>query len=378
MTSFSRLSRALLLAVTLTVAVQSPARAAGGFADMVRYVFVPMRDSTAITVIDSRDDTVAGAVEVGLVPSQIEISGDWARLAAVDGVSSRLAMIDLTSEAGPRMVPLPFVPDRLTISGDGRTLAALALGTGEAAFIDVFDARLRGTASGLGPLTDILLNRDGTLLYAATRGREGLGIVDVAAGRMVAEIPPQHAGMGEIASLSRAPSGRVAYLKPAKAAAIAVADFGEARTAAIEAGEGVDKAYTNATGITLVLPDNHDRSVGFVAASTLKRKATLKGAGGMSAVYSGWFDTVTFIPSTVERKVLVFDQQGLERGDDIVLDGVPGRGTVTPDGRKLYLPLMDADALVVVDAEYRRLGGRIALPGRPVFAVMGRTFGICH
>jgi len=171
----------------------------------------------------------------------------------------------------------------------------------------------------------------------------------------------------------------VAFLRPAKADVITVADLRASRTSAtIEAGAGVARAYTNATGITLVLPDSRSRSVDFLAASTYKRKATLKGAAGMVAVYSGWFDTVTFIPSTAEKAVLVFDQPGLFRGDDIPLGGVPGRGTVTPDGRKLYLPLMESDTLVVVDAENRRLGGTIALPGRPAFAVMGRTFGICH
>ena len=53
-------------------------------------------------------------------------------------------------------------------------------------------------------------------------------------------------------------------------------------------------------------------------------------------------------------------------------------GAVTPDGKKLFLPLADDHSLAVIDAERRRLAGTIPLPGVPSFALMARTFGICH
>lgn len=369
---------ACLLILAAIVLTANPARAGQEFADVMRYVYVPLRDSTTIAVIDSRDDTVAGSLDAGLVVRQLDASGDLTKLVAIDGRTKRVSVIELAS-GGHTLMDLDFVPARLLVSGDGMTAAAWEA-SGTVMFIDLRGARTLRRAQDLPPLRDLLFSADGTVLYVAAEGREALGIVDVASGRLIGEIAAAHPGLGGIANLTRAPSGRVAFAKAAGMSAITAVNLsaGGAGTV-LRTSSGVTKAYTSATGITVILPDSAERTVSFLSASALgKTKAVLKGAAGMTYVYSGWFDTVAFIPSTAERSVLVYDQQALERGDDIVLEGVPGRGTVTPDGRKLYLPLENSDRMAVIDAEYRRQSGIIRLPGTAHTALMARTFGICH
>lgn len=350
------------------------ARAADGFVDGLRYVFVSGQDSTRVAVIDSRDDTLAGSLELGLVPSQLEIAGEQGKLAAVDGASARLALVAVDGgEAG--MVALDFVPTRLLAAG-GRIVAA-APASGWLAVVDVTVGKV--VAQGhVSPFRDLQPAGDGSRLLLAPETGEGLVLVDTSTLAVTAELAPPRPGLGGFSSLSRSPSGRVIYARAAGAPLVLAVDVAGGKMGGeLAVGAGMARAYTNATGITLVLPDSAERSVALVPAS-LRGGVSLPGEAGVTGVYSGWFDTVAFIPSSDSRSVMVVDQPGAYRGDDIVLGARPGRGTVTPDGRKFYLPLVDANRVAVISAETRRLSGYVALPFQPSMALMARTFGICH
>lgn len=364
---FAALSAAILL-------LPMAGHAAGNFTDGLRYVFVSGSDSTRIAVIDSRDDTVVGSVELGLVPSQLEIAGEPSRLAAVDGTSARVALAAVDGGAAT-MVALDFAPIRLMAAG-GRVVAA-APSAGWLAVIDVAAGRVVAQHR-LAAFRDLQPAGDGSRLLLAPETGEGLMLVDTATLAVTAEVAPPRPGLGGFSALSRSPGGRVVYARAATAPLVMAVDLSTAKTAGeVAAGAGMARAYTNATGITLVLPDSAARSVMLMPAS-LKGGVSLSGEAGMTGVYSGWFDTVAFIPSSEARSVIVVDQPGAYRGDDIVLGARPGRGTVTPDGRKFYLPLVDAHRVAVISAETRRLTGYVALPFQPEMALMARTFGICH
>lgn len=368
----SRRLFAALLAGTLLLPVAG--YAAGGFADGLRYVFVSGQDSTRVAVIDSRDDSLAGSLDLGLVPSQLEIAGEPAWLAAVDGVGTRLALVPVDGGAAT-LVALDFVPTRLLAAG-GRIVAA-APSAGWLAVVDVAAGKVV-VQGRLAPFRDLQPAGDGSRLLLAPETGERLVLLDAATLAVTAEVAPPRAGLGGFSALSRSPSGRVVYARAATAPLVLAVDVAGGKTAGeIAANPGMARAYTNATGITLVLPDSAGRSVTLVPAS-LKGGVSLPGEAGMTGVYSGWFDTVAFIPSSEARSVMVVDQPGAYRGDDIVLGARPGRGTVTPDGRKLYLPLVDANRVAVISAETRRLTGYVALPFQPSMALMARTFGICH
>ncbi|MGE5517469.1 MAG: YncE family protein [Bacteroidota bacterium] len=361
-----------VFAVALLVPVLG--HAAEGFADGLRYVFVAAQDSRQVSVIDSRSDSVAGSLDMGLVPSQLEVAGEPGRLVAVDGASARVAVVPL--QGGEAMtVPLEFVPTRLAVAG-GRIVAS-APASGRLAVIDVVTGRLTG--QGRAPVfRDFQPVGDGDRVILAPETGDGLLLYDLTAMGVAAEVAAPRPGLGGFSALARSPNGRLIYARAAAQPVVAVVDVRGAKVVGeVPVGAGTARAYTNATGITLVLPDSAARSVTLLP-SSLKGATALRGEAGMTGVYSGWFDTVAFIPSAATRSVVVVDQQGGYRGDDIALSGNPGRGTVTPDGRKLYLPLTDGNTVAVIDAEHRRLAGTVTLPGRPTMALMGRTFGICH
>lgn len=365
------------LLISLTGGVWQ-AMAADSFGDGLRYVFVMLHDSSQIAAIDSRDDSVAGMVDVGLIPTELETTGDLRRLAAIDGRSPRVSITSLDG-GKPTMVGLDFIPTRLMVAGtDSERVVAASPAQGRLALIDVASASVRGQWAAFAPFNDLLTTPEGDKVLLAPRDGEAVTIFDMTRGQPAGEIAPPVDGLGGFQAFSRSPGGRVVYARAAARPMVAALDLRYSRPdGLVEVGDGVAKAYTNAIGITVILPDNVRRKVALLPAS-LKGGRTVAGEAGMNGVYSGWFDTVSFIPSTATRKAIVIDQQAGERVDDIDLGGVPGRGTVTPDGRKLYLPLIDANAVAVIDAEKRTLVRTIPLSATPSIALMAKTFGICH
>lgn len=365
-----------LFAVLLFVALLAPVagRAAGGFADGVRYVFVTGQDTSRVAVIDSRDDRLAGSFDLGLMPSQVEMAGDPARLVAVDGNSARLALVSVDSGT-LTMVPLDFVPSRLVVGGERAVVADPAAGV--VAVVEVLSGRVVRQGRTL-PFRDLQPVGNGSRLLLAPEVGENLLVLDLATLTVAAEVAPPRPGLGGFSSLARSPGDRMIYARAAAAPVVLAVDAIAGKVAGeTPASAGIARAYTNAMGIVVLLPDSAARSVTLMP-SSLKGGVSLAGEAGMAGVYSGWFDTVAFIPSTATGSVVVVDQQGRFRGDDIILGARPGRGTVTADGRKLYLPLLDANRVAVISAETRRLAGYVQLPFQPAVAVMARTFGLCH
>lgn len=362
-----------LAGLAALLGVVAPAQAAD-FSDGTRFVFVAAQDSEQVIVIDSRDDHVAGALAMGLVPSQLEIAGEQGRLIAVDGRAATVSVVSVR-DGGRVSVPLDFVPGRLVVAADGSRAVAAAPDQGRLAVIDVASARLVGQGR-MAPFRDLLIMPDGARVLLSPETGDDLLLVSLADWAVTGRVEPPRAGLGGFGALSRAPDNRLAYARALGAPAVVAVDLRTAKALG-EVAAGGGKPYTNAMGITLILPDDHAGKVTLMPAS-LRGGATLSGEAGMNGVYNGWFDTVAFIPSVARKNVVVVDQQGRFRGDDIVLGAIPGRGTVTPDGRKLYLPLIDANRVAVIDAERRALAGYVAVPHRPAIALMGRTFGLCH
>lgn len=357
--------RVLGVAVLMVGMLAGGVARAGLFADGTRYVFVALADQTRLAVLDSRDDAVAGYVELGVEPSQLETTGDSGRLLAVDGRTPRVSVAKM-DDGSHVVVPLDFVPSRLAVAGDGRHAVAAAPETGRLAVLDVLAATVVARLSR-APFRDLTAAGD-RLVLAPDRG---LAVLDLVSLQPLAEVASSDA----FGALARSPNSRLVYGRVATRPVVAAVDVRGAKLVG-EVASAAPRAYTNAVGITLLLPEGGD-TVQLVP-SSLKGGVRLHGEADITGVYSGWFDTVAFLPSASARNVVVVDQQGRFRGDDIALGAVPGRGTVTPDGRKLYLPLPDARRVAVIDAERRDLAGYASVPGRPTIALMARTFGICH
>jgi DNA-binding beta-propeller fold protein YncE len=348
------------------------------FGAVARYVFIPSRNAPIVTVVDRDIDGVVGTLDVGLVPEQVVVSEATRKLVAVDGIARAVSVVDLAN--GRRVtIDLDFTPRWLIATPDGYVVAAADLSAGSVAFVELMRNRVVSRITGLSPIHDLIFGPDGAFLYVAAERSDGIGVVDVARGKLIEEIAVSGLRSAQAAGLTRSPSGRMGYVKAQGSPTISLVDLSNFRPVReIEVGRDALKAFPTGFGGYLVVPDNSERTVTIVANASLTVAAMLKGGAGITTVHSGWFDTLALVPSATERKLLVYDLDRLSQAPDIPLPGSPGRGAVTQDGAKLYIALEDASRVAVIDLQRRRLLRTIAVASNPVAAIMAKSFDVCH
>ena len=348
------------------------------FSAAQRYVFVPSRSTPAVAVIEKDGDRVVGTLESGVVPAQVVVSESVGKLVAIDASSRRISIVDLKSGT-KNGVDLNFVPQRLLNSADGNLVAAADLAGGMVAFIELVREREVSRIAGLPAIRDLLFGADGAFLYVAAEGLNGIGVVDIARGELIEEIPTYGTAPGDVSGLTRSPSGRLGYAKSRDGRAISVLDLSNFRPVRqVDVGRAATKVFPTGFGGYLVVPDNVERTVTVIANSSMSVAAMLKGAADMTTVYSGWFDTLALVPSRSERKLLIYDLDQLASGGEVSLRGTPGPGAVTLEGTKLYLALEGTHQVAVIDLQKRQLMKTIDVGNEPLAAIMARSFDICH
>jgi len=345
-----------------------------GFAFVQHYVFVSGEATGTVAVIDIENETLAGTVEAGLVPLQIVASTLSASLLAIDGVSPRLAVIDLVTFL-PHELSLSFPPTRLVLSQNGRMLAAANPEIGRLALIDLATQTILSEVGGLPPFGDLIFSADGTRLYLAKPGIDSIGILRVPDGTEIGSIGTK----GAVTSFTRAPDGRSLFGHEADGAAIDVVDL--ARSTArgrLALGLPIRAAYPSAFGTKLLIPDQSGHSLSVVASDSLQLMARLPGGNAMGIVYPAWFDTVAFAPSAADGTVWIYDLDRLAPEGTVILDGIAGPGSVTADGASLYLPLKTQHQIALIDVKTRTIAKTITVPIAPTAAIIAGGFGLCH
>ncbi|KAA5611986.1 YncE family protein [Rhodovastum atsumiense] len=377
--AFSR-RRALAFGAVALAARPAAARLAGtdpALFDIRRYVFVPGVATPTTTIIDADTDRIVDVLTLGVIPRQVLVSRERAKLVATDGQSPRISVVDVfTGESVTIDLPLPA--RTLSLGVTGRLLAAADPAAGQIALIDLNEDRLLSVVTGLPPLRDVMFAEQDTMIFVAAEGMAGIGVVDVANARLTHEIStqPLHGG---ITALARTPNGRRLLVQPQDGGQIGVFDLEEGRLAArLASGAGATGIFPSGTGTYLLVPNNTAATLTIFRAERLEESAVLKAAADMNGVYSAWLDSVAFVPSRAARKLLIFDLDTLRPAGAIGLPGTPLRGAVTADSRKLYLPISDPASIVVVDGATRRITAILDLSHAPLTALIAGGWGICH
>jgi DNA-binding beta-propeller fold protein YncE len=357
-------------------AVASASASIQDFSAAQRYVFVPSRTTAVVTMIEG--DKIVGALNLGVIPTQVIVSEAAAKLVAIDRISRGISIVDLKD--GRRVsVDLDFVPQRLLNSADGNLVAAADLTSGTIAFIELVHEREVRRITELPLIRDLMFGADGAFLYVAAEGLNGIGVIDIARGKLIDEIPTYGTVPGDVSGLTRSPSGRLGYAKARDGRSVSVLDLTNFRRVQhLEVGRAATKAYPTGIGGYLVVPDSVEKTVTIVANASMSVAAMLKGSSGMSTVYSGWFDTLALVPSRNDKKLHVYDLEQLAKAGEIALSGVPAQGAVDPEGAKLYLALEGTRQVAVVDLQQRQLMKPIDVGHEPLAAIMARSFDVCH
>jgi hypothetical protein len=360
-------------ALLLTLLTASAARAAE---DIQNAVFVSVAGSASVTLIDPDTDTIEGTLDVGLIPNQIELSSSIGKLLVIDGNTARLNVVDLASRTFQEM-KLDLVPGRVAVSTDGLTVALADPVGGRVELIDLLSLRLLGSVGGLPVLRDMLFSVNNGALYLAGARPGAIDVIDVATGRLGSPIATGLPGGSR--ALTRTANGQRLFVQPDGDGGVGVVDQQHPPPLTpIDAGPGSTVAFPSASGSFVLIADNRREILTVIRQGTREVPTVLPSTSGVRTIYATWFDTVALVPSEATREVLIYDLESQTLVKKLAIDGVPGRGVVTPDGQRLYLPLPEAEEIAVVDARNQRLSTAIRVAGHPRSVVMAGGYGLCH
>jgi DNA-binding beta-propeller fold protein YncE len=369
------MNRRALLGGLAGLAASRPAWAAINPAelDTSQYVYVPSATTPDVFVIDSGTNQIVGQLHSGMVAQQAVISRSAATLAAIDGRHAAVALVDVFAGT-TRRVALASPAQRLTVGANGQLVAATDLAGGAISVIDLADGRVSQRISGLPRVRDAMFGERDTVLYVAADWIDGIGVVDLARGRMIRQI-----GSGARAALAHTPDGRRLLALPQGGGAISVLDAASgAVVGQLAAGAGTDAVFPSGIGTFLLVPDSAAATLAVFRATRPEHPISLPGAADVVGVYAAWLDSVAFMPSAARRSVLVYDLDAMRQIDDIALRGTPARGAVTPDSRALFLPVLDPPSLLVLDGQTRSITATLDLAHQPLAALIAGGSGLCH
>jgi DNA-binding beta-propeller fold protein YncE len=288
----------LILAV-LAALLATSAYADEDTIDMSRAIFVSLADQHVVPYIDPDADKIAGSIDAGLVPRQIEIASSIGKLLAIDGKSPQVNIIDL--QFGTlRSVPLGLVPSRMTVSSDGLIVALADTDAGQVVLLDLLRRRIVDSVGNLPPLRDMVFSTDGRKLYLPGAHPGVIDVIDVAKGQLD---PAIATGLlhGSLA-LGRSPNGRRLFVQSDSGGGVGVLNLEHSRPLSpIPAGPAATVAFPSATGAALFVVDNQRGTLTIIRDGGVQNPVVLKAATGVSIVYTAWFDTLALVPSNTAR-----------------------------------------------------------------------------
>jgi DNA-binding beta-propeller fold protein YncE len=389
------LAAALFLAIvalalgTLKILHDRSPGAAVALSDVGKFLFVPSRDVAEVTVIDSKSDRVVTRLALAGTPHQVLVSEAAGAMVASFPDRSVLEAIDLSSPAEKAQIDLTMIPEFMVLSPDGYLLAAADGASGSIAVVSLPKRRVLLHLSGFANPGNLTFSLDGSQLYITDGKALELAVVDIVQQAVVsraalAKLPPSgSSGAGNpgfgASALTRTPDGRYGFVSVADLDSVIVVDLSTLKPVKqLHVGHTPLRPYGTADGRLMLVPNDGDQSVSVIDTAALRVAATLPGAKGVTAINTGWFESLAFVMSRQQR-VVVLDLMKFQKLGEIELPGSPGAGVVTSNGQKLYTALSEVDRVAVIDAQAHKLGTLIEGVGRrPSGAILARSNNYCH
>lgn len=355
--------------------------------DIAQYVFIPSAAAPEVTIIDTRSDRVVAVLTLDRTPDQVLVSEVANRLVASNVGDKSIAIVNPYTRQTENVITLAIRPEQMVLNPEGWLVAARDLSTGSVSVVSLRRQRQLFQVDGFKEPYALTFGVDTNLLYVADRGTGAVSIVSLLERKVIGHLAivdaARAAATGRsygISGLTHTPDGRLgfsAYREGHELAVIDVTDEKKIKTLAL--GLDPSRPWGTADGRLMMVANNGDRTISVIDTGALEPVAIVPGAADITAIDTGWFESVAFAISQSENKAVVLDLMGLKKVGDIPLLSKPGPGVVTPDGKKLYVALRGSNRVAVIDTRERRVTSMIASVGHePSGATMARSNNYCH
>lgn len=356
---------------------------APAFGSLDRYAVIPSTVRAELTLVDMRDDKVAGSVALPVTPGQVLVSPAIERIVIASADARSVSLYDLGAQAVEATLPLPFAPGRIVLSPDGLSLAVAGPDAGMVAILRLHRPAVVGILAGLANPEAMTFSGNSEFLFVSDGVTQDIRVADVLTARPIDPVALSVAGEdpgAKLSALTRTPNGLYGAVTDALSGRMSVINFRNwQEVGTIPLGAAPSRPYVTADGRFMLVANTGDRTVSVISTEFFDVAATLPGVSDVTGISTGYFETLAAVVSAGERKVTLIDLESLEHAGDIALPGTPGPPVADADGRRIYIALGDTGQLVVIDAINRRvhriIDGVGAMPGAVALA---RSNNYCH
>jgi YVTN family beta-propeller protein len=351
--------------------------------DLDDVVFVANRTAPHVAVIDAKNDSVLGGVDLPFIPTQIVALGQRRSLIAISSTESALGSVDLYGVRPTSEINLGFKPDFLQISPDEDLVAVSGTAANQISIFQIGGPREVHRVQDIQAPGAMVFDKAGKRLFVSHQDRAAITVVDVATGKRVQEIVLEKAvaGSGDgISYLSRTPGGELAFATRRRTATLHIVDLETAVPVATVSLPGpATRSFPTANSQYVLVPNSADNSVSVISSWTLKESVRLPAVGGIAGINTALVESVALVLSESEKRAAILDLRDERRIGEFALPGTPKTGVTVASGLKVYVALGDSDQIGVIDMVNGRLSKTIGGVGREpwaVFNVSGLSY--CH
>jgi YVTN family beta-propeller protein len=331
-------------------------------------VFVTNRDSSDVTVIDMKTDTILDRIACGDFsnPHMAVATRDGKNLLVTGTNSNFVAIIDLKTREITK-VRLGLMPEHFDITPDGKYAYIGNMASGCVSVVDIEAKKETSRLTGFFEPHGIVCLPDNSKVYISNMGAHEVAVIDVekqmVASRMdvgsayVMARVDMNVKMAEVVGIANPTltiDGRYAYAADGDSNQVAVIDtIDDSVVATIPVGDDPWRAYASPDGTKMVVPNNGDETISVIDTATNKVIATFPGGADMTGVNFVNGGKKAYVISRGDNAVYIFDMEKMREIKKVKLglNVSPETASTTLDGKKVYLAASQRNSVFVFDAD---------------------------
>ena len=365
--------------------------------DPATTMVISNRDSSDLTLIDTKTDQIVGKVPLGqfVNPHMSMVTHDGRYILTAGTKTNEFIITDFSNLKIVKRIPLGQGPEHFDISHDDRWVVIGNFEEGTVSMIDLEEMKETKRIGGFYEPHGFAFLPDGKKALISNFGAHELGTVDIAnqslvtrtavgsAFRLAALNPGQYLSQIKgIINPTLTIDGRYAYLADGDAGELAIVDTQtESVVKTIKIGQDPWRAYASPDGKWMLIPNNGDETVSAIDTKTQRLVSTLKTGPGMTGINFSLDPKKAFVIASEESAVYVFDLNKMEVSNRLKIGKKIKLETAatTPDGKKIYLAASTDNSVYVIDTKTEHVR-RIPNVGQSPWAssIMNGEDNYCH
>lgn len=348
------------------------------------YAIVQSLDAPELTLVDVRKDEVAGIVELPSRPDQVLVSAGADRIVYSNRAERTVNIYDLEAQQVEATVELPFSPDNMVLAPDGYSLAAAGAEERMVAIVSLIDTALVGVVEEVSNPLGMTFSDSSEYLFVSDSEAGGLAVIDAIAAMKIDPVSLEFgatAAVGtDLTPMTRTPNGLYGVVVDRESGQMPVINFRNwTQIDTIRLGDAPSRPYGTADGQYMLVANTGDQTISVISTEHFETAASLPGVESVTGISTGFFELLAFVVSDTENRAVLVDLETMQAAGEVPLPGTPGVPVADSEGRRIYVPLRDENALVVFDAFDRKILKTIKGVGSsPVSVALAESNNYCH